>query len=142
MPSAPKAGAHPWDPALGRALHAARVLLMLPCVSPVAAVSSPQLAAGPQPTSSTGCGLLGKATLGLLGLRTEESGALGELRLSLVVVTVLNKPLLWSNSHGRAPFLLRVCHCRKCFVRHTLSAEVGLPACCQKTFGVSLEADT
>ncbi|KAK4829009.1 LOW QUALITY PROTEIN: hypothetical protein QYF61_001765 [Mycteria americana] len=58
--------------------------------------------------------------LSLLGLRTEESGALSELRLALMVMTVLDKPPLRSQCDGRAPLLRRVCRCRKRFVRGTL----------------------
>lgn len=87
--------------------------------------AAPQGNALPQRASSSSCpvslgGLLGKATLNLLGLGMEDLGAFSELRLTLVATAPLNKPPLWSDRDGRAPFLWRACRCRKCFVRITL----------------------
>lgn len=81
-----------------------------------------------QRASSSPCpvslrGLLGKATLNVLGLGTEDLGALGKLRLSLMAMALLNKPPLWSDRNGRAPFPGRACRCRKCLVRSTLYCE-------------------
>lgn len=79
--------------------------------------------------------------LSLRDIGTEEQGALGKLRLALVLKTVLNKPPLWSSCAGRTAFLQRICHHRKSFVRSTLPAKAALSARCQKTTGASLEAD-
>lgn len=61
------------------------------------------------PRSFEACQLQGPGSWGrqhsLLSLRLQELGAVSELRLALVGMTMLNKPSLWSNCDGKAPFL-------------------------------------